>query len=67
MYANPGIPHENIPPHWHYIRYIKFLYLQLLVTFINFYIAVSVYLIYMGMEEYMISLAVMEIQGLVLN
>lgn len=20
MYANPGVPHENIPPHWHYIR-----------------------------------------------
>ncbi|KAI4458145.1 suppressor of fused [Holotrichia oblita] len=21
MYANPGIPHENIPPHWHYISF----------------------------------------------
>lgn len=21
MYANPGIPNENIPPHWHYISF----------------------------------------------
>jgi suppressor of fused-like protein len=21
MYANPGIPQENIPPHWHYISF----------------------------------------------
>lgn len=21
MYANPGIPSENIPPHWHYISF----------------------------------------------
>ncbi|XP_018578579.1 suppressor of fused homolog isoform X1 [Anoplophora glabripennis] len=21
MYANPGVPHENIPPHWHYISF----------------------------------------------
>lgn len=23
MYANPGISHENIPPHWHYIRFLN--------------------------------------------
>lgn len=21
MYANPGIPSENVPPHWHYISF----------------------------------------------
>ncbi|KAJ8980094.1 hypothetical protein NQ317_008555 [Molorchus minor] len=30
MYANPGIPQENIPPHWHYIR-IKKYYFAVLV------------------------------------
>lgn len=33
MYANPGIPHENIPPHWHYIRFKQFL--EIILVFIT--------------------------------
>lgn len=33
MYANAGNPQENIPPHWHYIRYIEFFYLKKVFQF----------------------------------